>query len=85
MLPESKPPQDVVDLVNEYKSNPKTRELVIYDNLFYLYELTLSKDGDPDDYYNPTRVHRGNLLKRAYWRDAAGISLDMMKSRLGIR
>lgn len=85
MLPDMKPPQDVVDLVNQYKREPTKFELVIYDNMFYLYELTLSKDGDPGDYYNPTKVHRGNLIKRAYWRDAAGISLDMMKSRLGIR
>lgn len=82
MLPESKPPQDVVDIVNEYKQHPDTRELVIYDNMFFLYEQTLLK---PEDSSSPVEVIRGKLLRRAYWRDAAGISLDMMKSRLGIR
>lgn len=82
MLPELKPPKDVVDLVNQYKQHPDQFELVIYDNMFFLYELTLTK---PEDDSSPTMVQRGPLKSRAYWRDAAGISLDMMKSRLGIR
>ncbi len=82
MLPDMKPPQDVVDLVNEYKANPETRELVIYDNMFFLYEQTMQKSDDP---LQPTRVVHGPLVRRAFWRDASGISLEMMKSRLGIR
>ncbi len=82
MLPDTKPPQDVVDLVNQYKKDPKNFELVIYDNLFLLFEQTVEK---PEDKSQPEIVHRGKFLRRAYWRDAAGISLEMMKSRLGIR
>lgn len=82
MLPDSKPPQDVVDLVNQYKKEPKKFELVIYENMFFLYELTITK---PEDEFNPAETVLGPLVKRAYWRDAAGISLDMMKNRLGIR
>lgn len=82
MLPDQKPPQDVVDLVNKYKAKPEEFELVIYDNLFLLYEQTIEK---PEEEGEPEIVHRGKFLKRAYWRDAAGISLEMMKSRLGIR
>ena len=82
MLPDSKPPQDVVELVNEYKKNPDTRELVIFDNLFLLYEQTIET---PEDDTLPKIVHRGSFIRRAYWRDATGISLEMMKSRLGIR
>ncbi len=82
MLPDQKPPQDVVDLVNQYKQEPTKFELVIYDNMFFLYELIVTK---PEDSSQPTVVTHGPLVKRAYWRDAAGISLDMMKSRLGIR
>lgn len=81
MLPEQKPPQDVVDLVNQFKQAPDKFELVIYDNMFFLYDVVIEKGADGE----PTEVHIGSLQKRAYWRDAAGISLDMMKSRLGIR
>lgn len=82
MLPDSKPPQDVLDLVNEYRQNPDTRELVIYDNMFFLYEQTIEKSDDP---FRPIRVMRGPFIRRAYWRDAAGISQEMMKARLGLR
>ncbi len=71
-----------MDLVNQYKKAPKEFELVIYDNLFLLYEQTIE---EPKEEGAPQIVHRGKFLKRAYWRDAAGISLEMMKSRLGIR
>ncbi len=69
-------------MVNKYKSAPDKYELVIYDNMFFLYEQTIEK---PEDKTQPDIVHRGKFLGRAYWQDAAGISLDMMKSRLGIR
>lgn len=81
MLPNSTPPQDVTDLVNQYKADPTKYELVIHDNLFLLYEITLrpAKDGEP------VQVYLGNFVRRAYWRDAAGVSLEMIKTRLGIR
>ncbi len=69
-------------MVSKYKSAPDKYELVIYDNMFFLYEQTIEK---PEDKDQPAIVHRGKFLGRAYWRDAAGISLEMMKSRLGIR
>jgi hypothetical protein len=68
--------------VDEYHKNPKTRELVINDNLFILYELTITppeKEGDP------TLVSLGKQLKRAYWRDATGLTPEQVKSILGIR
>lgn len=82
MLSDRKPPQDVIDLVDTYKGAPDKYELVIHDGLFLLYELNTTapeKDGEP------TQVILGNFVRRAYWRDTVGLSLDMIKARLGIR
>lgn len=80
MLPDTKPPQDVIDLVNQYKSNPTKFELVIHDSMFFLYEIETIV---PEDKSQPTRVIHGPFIKRAYW--SGGLSSDMMKARLGIR
>ncbi len=68
-------------MVNQYKSAPDKYELVIFDNMFFLYEVVIEKGEEGQ----ASEVHIGNLVRRAYWQDAAGTSLDMMKSRLGIR
>lgn len=81
MLPyNSKPPQAVVELVREFHQNQSTRELVIFESQFLLYEKELS-NGGPDQ---PTTVHVGKFIRRAYWRDATGMTLDQIKSILGI-
>lgn len=79
MLPDTKPPQDVIDLVNQYKKEPDKYELVIYGDVFLLYALTLEQGADGE----PTQVRQGPFIRRAYW--SGGLSSDMMKARLGIR
>lgn len=82
MFSDQKPPQDVIDLVNQYKGAPTKFELIIHDNLFLLYELNIVSPEKEGEF---TQVNLGSLVRRAYWRDAAGLSLEMMKSKLGIR
>lgn len=80
MFPNSlsnQPPKEVLDLVNEYKSNPTTRELVLQDGYFVLYAKTITKVKD-----QPDKVELGEFIRRAYWADAGNMTLEMVKARL---
>lgn len=81
MLLNQTPPQEVIELVRLYQSDPTHYELIIHDNMFLLHELSLvsPKEGEP------TQVILGPVVRRAYWRDAAGLGLEIIKSRLGLR
>lgn len=75
------PPQEVLDLVSEYKAHKDTRDLLIVDNMLFLYELSIIKSEHEG---NPDVVTRGAFIRRAYWAEASGMSQDMVKSRLGL-
>lgn len=83
MLPYSnKPPQAVVDLVKEFHADEKHLELVIHENMFLLFH---KEEIPPAEEGQPTTVHVGELIKRAYWRDATGMTNEQVKAILGIR
>lgn len=70
-----------MELVQEFHQNESERELVIFEGLFLLYDKVVSQ-GDPDQ---PTTVHVGDFIRRAYWKDAGAMTLDQVKNILGIR
>lgn len=83
MLPfNSKPPQAVVDLVKEFHEDEQHLELVIFESMFLLHKKEVVP---PTEEGQPTTVIVGEFIKRAYWRDATGMTLDQIKSILGIR
>lgn len=80
MLPNSlnsQPPKEVQELLNEYRSHPTERELVIADGFFILYKKTIEKvENQPD------KVIIGEFIRRAYWADAGNMTPEMLKARL---
>lgn len=71
------PPQEVKDLLKEYREHQAEQELVVSDGFFLLYEKTVEKvEGQPD------KVSIGKFIRRAYWADAGYMTPEMVKARL---
>ena len=77
----AKPPEDVVSLVKEFKENRGTRELLINDGFFLLFEKV---EETPEQDGQPRHVQIGKMIRRAYWPDAGTMTLDMVKAKLGL-
>lgn len=74
-------PEAVKKLVEQYKSDPKSFELMIYGDLVTLFEKTSIKvEGQEFD-----TVLLGKQIGRAYWKDAESLSLERAKEILGIK
>lgn len=81
MLPNHQEPPDAVkELVREYYANKKTRELIIHDGMFLLYELYVTEEKDG----KPARVGLGNLIKRAFWPEAGYMTPEQLRVAIGV-